>query len=141
MRQAYIKRTDTSDAGTFGQIVTDSGLARVTGELPWHDNQPGISCIPTGIYTVTWRRSPKHGVCYHVENVAGRTDIEIHSANWVGDKAKGYKCQLLGCIAPGMKVGILNGQRAVISSAAALDDLIADLGTDPWQLTITEEFQ
>lgn len=136
MRAAVITRLSTADVGTFGSLMTDSGFHCRTGELPWRENQAGISCIPPGIYTCIYKYSPKHGMCYHVENVPGRTDIEIHAANFVGDITKGFKCQLMGCIAPGFAVAMLNGQQAVISSQSALWKLEEDLGRESFELTI-----
>jgi hypothetical protein len=65
----------------------------VTIELPWRNNQQGISCIPKGIYTVRKFISPSHGLCFLVVNVPGRSMCEIHAAN--------FSRQLRGCIAPG----------------------------------------
>lgn len=136
MRSAKLTRIDSSDQGTFGVLITDSGFTCRTGELPWHDNQADRSCIPPGKYNVTWRFSAKHGDCYHVENVPGRTNVEIHSANLMGDKDKGFQCQLLGCIAPGLTVGRIGMQKAVLSSRAALGELELDLGKQPFLLVI-----
>jgi hypothetical protein len=136
MRYATLTREESTDQGTFGRLETDSGLTLRTGELPWRDNASGKSCIPPGTYTVTFRNSPKHGPCYHVENVPGRTDIEIHSANWMGDREKGFRCELLGCIAPGVTIGNLSGQRAVISSRMAISMLEEAMGRETFELTI-----
>lgn len=138
MRKALLTRTEQSDQGTFGVILTDSGFTCRTGELPWRENAPDRSRIPAGKYLCTWRNSPKHGWCYHIENIAGRRGVEIHSANFMGDAAKGFRCELLGCIAPGMALGIINGQLAVTSSRKALEKLEEDLGQDPFELTIED---
>lgn len=136
MRKVMLTRQETGDAGTFGVLLTDSGFHCMTGELPWRDNESGRSCIPPGVYQCTWRYSPRHGMCYHVDGVPGRTDIEIHTANWCGDATKGYKCQLEGCIAPGMETGDLEGQKAVKASTEALELLVQDLAQEPFELTI-----
>lgn len=136
MRRATLTRHDTGPEGTFGTLVTDSGFSCRTGELAWHDNEPDRSCIPAGTYACTWRHSPKHGDCYHVENVPGRTNIEIHAANFVGDKDEDMLCELLGCIAPGLQVGVLKGQMAVKQSSLGLRMLVEDLGKEPFELTI-----
>lgn len=135
-RKVTIERTETDDEGTFGLLTTDTGWQCYTGELPWRDNEQGKSCIPAGTYPAVWRPSPKHGECYGVESVPGRTDIEIHSANWMGDQDKGKKCQLAGCIAPGRAIDTLVGQKATISSRDALAGLVEDLGKEPFILTI-----
>lgn len=140
IRHATIFRTETGDTGTFGRLVMDDGWRCVTGELPWRDNQPGRSCIPTGTYLAELFQSPKHGPCYLLQGVPRRSDVEIHSANWMGDKAKGFRCQLLGCIALGDHVGDLIGQRAVLKSKFAVESFMARTAGDPILLTITEDF-
>ncbi len=79
---------------TFGNWLSDSGLKLFSLEKPWRDNEPDVSCIPTGTYTVTWAWSPRHGKnLYQVQNVDARSGIEIHPAN--------LEEQLLGCVALG----------------------------------------
>lgn len=138
MRQATLTRFETSDQGTFGELVTDSGYMCYTGELPWRDNLSGKSSIPTGLYLCTWRLSPKHGPCYHVEKVPGRTDVEIHSANFMGDKDLGFKCELLGCISPGLSVETPDKQKMILSSREALKQLENDLFCESFELTIVD---
>lgn len=136
MRTAILTRNTTGDEGTFGTLVTDSGFTCRTGELPWRDNATGTSCVPPGVYRVEWLPSPKFGLCYHVEDVPGRSDVEIHAANWMGDASKGYQCELRGCIAVGEAVGITAGQAALESSQEALVKLLTDLNGDSFTLTI-----
>ena len=123
MRTATITRTDSSDLGTFGDLTTPEGFHCKTGELPDRDNARRISCIPAGTYSVMWRLSPSKGWGYHVQRVPGRDHILFHAANWVGDKALGHKSEVLGCLAPGLSVGVLGGQKAIVSSGAALKAL------------------
>lgn len=78
-------------------------------------------------------------MCYHVQDVPDRDDIEIHSANYAGDVAKGLRCQLLGCIAPGLAIGQLAGQRAVLQSKEALMALETALNHESFMLTIEQE--
>jgi hypothetical protein len=127
---------ETGDEGTFGELVTDSGFSCKTGELPWRENLPNESSIPLGKYLCTWRESSRHGMCYHIEGVPGRSGVEIHSANFMGDKSKGFRCELLGCIAPGLDVGSLNGQKAVVFSREARTGLEDDLARETFELTI-----
>ena len=56
--------------------------------------------------------------------VPDRSAILIHGANWGGNKDKGFRTHLNGCIAPGRRVGRLEGQRAVLASQPALRNLI-----------------
>lgn len=64
-----------------------------TIELPWRDNQIGLSCIPEGKYKIEKRYSQKFKWHLILKNVAGRSFILIHPAN---DALK----ELRGCIAP-----------------------------------------
>lgn len=138
MRRALLTRDQASDEGTFGTFMSDSSFFCHTGELPWRENESNFSCIPEGTYLCTYRASEKHGDCYHVEGVSGRTAIEIHSANFVGDATKGFKCQLLGCIALGLGVGSLDGQKALISSVMARTLLEQDMNGESFELKIED---
>lgn len=135
MQKVQIFRTNKSDQGTFGNLVSD-GFNCVTGELPWHDNKNGISCIPEGTYICKIIDSPKHGKCYQVMNVPKRSMIEIHSANWMGDAPK-WKKQLEGCIALGDMVGTLDGQLAVLRSKVTVDAFEKYMNDEDFELTIS----
>jgi hypothetical protein len=140
LRQVTLTRTETGDSGTFGHFVTDSGLCLRSGELPWRDNEPGHSSIPFGTYAVVWAQSPTKGWCYHVIKVEGRLDIEIHPANFCGDRILGRRCELQGCITLGTSVGPMNGQKAVLCSKQAFLEFIRDLGGAPFELEIIENY-
>jgi len=117
---AILTRLDSSDQGTFGRIV-GPGITLLTGELPWRENRPSISCIPEGFYRVEWTWSPRfRRFMYLVDGVVGRSGIRKHSANLMGDAALGYKSQLNGCIALGERLGWLDMQKAVLLSAPAV---------------------
>ena len=115
MKKVYLIRTQTSDQGTEGVLVTYDFTCK-TLELPWRDNQRSISCIPAGTYTVVIRQSPKYGSVYWVTNVPNRSWILIHSGNWAGDVNKGFKTHVNGCLLLGRKHGFLLEQRAVLTS-------------------------
>lgn len=136
LRKARLTRIETSDEGTFGIFKTDT-FECYTVELPWRGNAIGASCIPAGSYKFVWSKSPKHGECYEAEKVEGRTDIQIHSANWAGDVTKGFKSQLQGCIAPGRAIMSVAGQKGVSSSRDALAGLVLDLEKEPFLLTVS----
>src|SRR5208337_1783860 len=136
MRKGTLTRIKFGDSGTFGTLVMDNGHRFITGELPWRDNKSGLSCIPIGIYKCAYLNSPKHGMCYHVTNVEGRQDVEIHSANFMGDKEKGLHCELLGCIALGLTMGRMSGQDALFSSRDAITAFHTDLDGELLELTI-----
>lgn len=120
MRKATLTRKETSDQGTFGTITAE-GLTLFTGELPWRNNDNNFSCIPAGTYKASFTYSPRFKrKMYLIEPVDGRTGIRIHSANRVGDKAKGFVAELLGCIALGEKLGWINNQKAILVSGPAV---------------------
>lgn len=142
MRTAILTSNPSTDSGTFGVLMLDDHSHWSTGELPWRDNKSGQSCIPAGTYTAKWFNSPAHGMCYMITGVQGRAEIEIHSANFAGDKAKGLLCQLLGCIALGKSIGMLavDGnapQIAVLASKEAIAEFDANLKGEDFTLTIT----
>jgi len=136
---AVLTRAPSTDQGTLGNFVLTDGTGFYSLELPWQNNHHGLSCIPPGEYTCHWIDSHKHGECYQVMNVPGRDMIEIHSANFAGNVDKGFISQLLGCIALGMTIGILNGQLAVLNSKGAIAAFEAKQGKQDFQLTIREK--
>lgn len=136
MRTATLNRGPSEDTGTFGEFEIDDGWKCHSGELPWRENKTGASCIPDGDYLCVLAGSVKHGNCYHVTGVPGRTDVEIHSANWMGDKAKGLRCELLGCISLGLDVGNLAGQKALLHSGDAVHELTRRMNGESFRLSI-----
>jgi hypothetical protein len=56
----------------------------------------------------------------------------------MGDAAKGYKCQLNGCIALGEKLGWMDKQKCVLSSVTALRRLEEFFAGKPFRLTIKD---
>lgn len=131
------------DDGTFGKLSINNGeWGCFSGELPNRDNASRISRIPAGEYICKWTDSPAHGWCYQVTGVPDRTMIEIHSANWFGDAAKGRFCQLLGCIALGASIGKLDAhpeQFALLQSSITVQEFNRRIGGEDFKLVITEE--
>lgn len=86
-----------------------------TVEKPWLNNQPNISCIPTGIYvchpTEFYGSRDVPLDTWEVMNVEGRTEIKIHYANRGRD--------LQGCIGLGISLGVIQKEYAVIDSSGA----------------------
>ena len=77
---------------------------------------PGDTAIPVGVYPVVMRWSPKRQITLPgVEDVPGRTDIEIHVGNGPGDTE--------GCLLPGQ----LRVTDWVASSRLAFDALMRKL--------------
>lgn len=142
MRTVTLPRQPSTDEGTFGDWLSDSGWSCKTAELPGRDNAPGISCIPCGTYRAVWRWSQAHQRnLYHLINVPMRSEVEIHSGNMAGDVSKGYASEVKGCILPGLALGLfpagtkLEGgkivlgrdQRGVEASVSALALLEKDM--------------
>ncbi len=143
MRIVIAVRTPSTDEGTFGMWRLDNGKSFASGELPWRDNQNGISCIPAGTYLCKWITSPKHGKCYQITEVPGRDMIEVHSANFMGDIAHQWTSQLLGCVALGKDVGKLEAapgvmQMALLHSKQAIGEFEADMCGEDFRLEISE---
>ncbi len=142
-RRAYLP------AVTLG-VLTVGTLSLFTLERPWirnpagHGGMPRQSCVPDGIYTVRPHSSVKfpnvyalynelNGVYYQTLPAGqawGRTAILIHIGNMVDN--------VIGCIAIGMRYGVVNGKHFVFESGAALDKLRSVLGrTDLHTLNIS----
>jgi len=132
-----LERFSYSPDETEGQLRVE-GYTFATLErpwIPWKDlgGKPFESCVPDGIYALAPFTRAKDGSASYVlinaelgvypdqaamRGAPGRYACLIHSANFV--------FQLVGCIAPGLKRGILrnngNGsyERAVLSSNDAM---------------------
>lgn len=132
-------RMKRSDQGTRGILFADSFHCQ-TIELPWRDNQRSISCIPAGEYKVSIRQSPKYGLVYHIKEVPSRSYILIHAGNFAGDKYKGYRTNVAGCILLGKHQGLLWGQWAVLNSKITVKRFMTHMELQPFTLKIHEAF-
>ena len=139
MEQVELFRLKRSDQGTEGLLVESDFNCR-TLELPWRDNRRQISCIPPGEYEVEIRLSNKYGRVYWVRRVPNRTYILIHSGNYAGDKSKGFKSHVMGCILLGKKSGYLGGQVAILNSRIAVRAFMEHMNYEPFMLRIQEAF-
>lgn len=120
MKILNLYRYESSDHGTFG-IIFYEDFWLFTLELPWRDNLPNLSCIPSGTYEVTRRYSPSFNrTTYWVKAVPNRSYILIHSASFAGDSTKGLKTNLQGCIALGCIRAIAQGQKCISRSREAI---------------------
>ena len=135
MKRAVLIRLHSTDQGTTG-ILSCEGFHCFIRELPWRDNIQQKSCIPVGEYVVTWNRSPRFGLCYHVNNVPNRGSILIHAGNYTGNTDKSFRTHSHGCLLPAKRVGILDNQEAGLLSGVALRELIAFFKTLPFILEI-----
>lgn len=123
-----IKRFLFNDDGTIGQFMQDGQQICVTGELPWLDNHPKTSCIPTGTYQVIKHDSPAHPDTWEITGVPDRSAILLHNGN-------APEVDSEGCLLVGSSYGKLEGKTAVFNSVATLDKL-RDILPDTFTLTI-----
>lgn len=134
-----LRRLETGDEGTFGELLLPSGRVLHTIELPWRQNRSRLSCIPSGTYNAKRLRSPSFGkLLYRLDDAqtAPRSAILIHAGNWAGDTEKGLRADFLGCIGLGMKRGELSGQRAILNSGKAMEIFHRETGGHPIILSI-----
>lgn len=118
--KVIIQRLETSDDGTFGKLSYNN-FSCFTGELPDRNNESNISCIPKGTYQCQWTYSPRmRKFTYELRNVTGRTAIRIHSANFMGLPNPPKNKQVNGCIALGERIGIMDGQKAILISVPTI---------------------
>lgn len=90
-----------------------------TLELRDLGNKPNISCIPEGEYWVGRYFSPsKKTEVFQLENVPGRTYIQIHVGNFCN--------QIHGCILPGTHFKDLDGDEIedVVNSEETMEHLL-----------------
>ena len=135
-------RGASSDTGTPGDLSIDGNDFKCkTLELPWRDNQTGISCIMPDTYTC-WRFfSPHLGDVLRLEDKHGRSACEVHPGNFAGDAAKGMETQVHGCTLVGTgyeEINRLDGQGTqlgIVESRKAIAQLIAVLSEGTHTIT------
>ncbi len=135
MRKATITRFESGPLGTYGKMVTDNGYQCYSAELQWLDNKPNISCIPTATYLCEIVDSPKFGRVYEVKDVPGRKNILAHKGNFSASEGYG-KSDIEGCILLGNAISEIAGQKALLSSKDAVARFMADMESEPFELTI-----
>lgn len=119
----YIKEVMTDDQGTISVLrIPHYAWSCFIQELPERGNERCFSRIPRpAVLIARWVKTPKHGEVYLLELVPERSAILMHSGNYAGDTRKGWRSDVLGCLEYGLKVVIMNGQRAVINSRSTRD--------------------
>ena len=122
---ATLRRLMYLPEGTFGEVLVGARRVCFTCEQTWNANIPSASCVPEGMYSLI----PFDGVKYQdtyalvgetvsAQPIAGkpRYACVIHTAN--------LPFEVEGCIAPGLSIGMIEGQLAVHDSAIAYDRLL-----------------
>ena len=120
-------RDSQNDVRTLGAMFDGDERIAETLELPWRDNQRGISCIPEGTYECKAARSPSRGypVCW-LQDVPGRQDVQIHIGNFPKD--------IRGCILLGRERGV----NQVVHSKVAFDKFMERMDGKDFMLEITK---
>lgn len=141
--KCIIRRRKSGSDGTPGRLVSEKGFACDTLELPWKDNQRGISCIKAGSYLGWLWQSPSMGrMVVRLEDKNGRKDCLIHNGNFAGDQTIDLDqdgtpdnlTQVHGCTEVGQGYGVLGRpdgrgkQFGILSSKDTLAKLVAHLG-------------
>lgn len=101
------------ERGTNSEILHDGGPICYAIELPWKNNQHGVSCVPEGRYELSKRYSDHFGWHLQVMDVPERDLILIHPAN---DAVR----ELRGCIAP---VSLLTDEGKGLQSRIAFEKI------------------
>lgn len=130
MKKLTLKRINSSRECVLGVLELDDKEICKTLELPWRDNQKGISCIPAGEYKLSPYPSSRFGEVYIVNDVPNRTGILIHTGNTASD--------IQGCILVGDSYGKLNGKKAVLNSRQAFNLLKETLGEEEYLLNVVD---
>ena len=88
-----IQRQHKGSDCTSGQISIEGTVAGYTLERPWQGNIPLISSIPEGRYHGYVRRNTSDRWRIELNDVSGRTNVQLHVGNFVAD---GLGCVLIG---------------------------------------------
>lgn len=130
-----ITREHSFPNGTEGKLVIEGAITGTifTLEEPWKNNQPGISCIPKGIYRCIphgWESGTglKQKRCWEIIKVPNRSAILIHSGNTIED--------IEGCCLVGLQRDTMNGLPAVLQSRNAMALLREIIGLNSFDLVI-----
>jgi len=100
-----------------GSWIEPGAFECFTGENPWKNNLPYISCIPEGTYNIVLGTFHRGGYpTYEILDVPGRTLIKFHRGTSM--------LNVWGCIAMGMKLewaGVSSSKRAHDSFMEAMN--------------------
>lgn len=125
-----IVRVESSSRGTRGIMLINGCIKFATLEDEWRDNQPNISCIPSGSFSCARIISPHFGPTFTVQNVPGRSLIRFHAGNTDADTT--------GCILVGMGFAEKLGRPGISESAKAFIKFMDSMrGIDSFELQIT----
>lgn len=110
MSDAVLLRLEHNEKDTLGVLLYRNAVLTLTLELPWLNNNTGISRIPEGNYICGRRPDNK----WEVKDVPNRTAILFHKGNAYYDSH--------GCILLGLELSqSTEGFRTISHSSMALD--------------------
>lgn len=117
-----LRRLIETRDGTFGTLMVPvnhgGGVATYfTVERQSEGEHPRI---PAGVYRMNLDRYHQLDIPAYEIVVPGRDRILLHPANLASE--------LLGCVAPGFRLGFLNDKLAVLDSRKAFDDFMKMMG-------------
>ncbi len=114
LKEVTLQRTVSSKYGTRGVMYYQNKRIAHTLENPWLNNQPRISCIPTGKYKV---KNDNNGRFrwWSIRDIPNRGLIEIHEGNKVTDT--------LGCVLVGNAISEYNNTLYIRNSLVTLRHL------------------
>ena len=127
---------------TFGKMNLDWAPSHqdiYTIELPWNNNEKGISCIPQGLYNCVPHNSPKHPDTYQLLYVPNRDSILIHPGNFACDinlQSGLHKSDTEGCILVGF--GIEEKTPMITKSKSAMAFLREVIGKNNFCIEIKD---
>lgn len=135
---AVLTRHIEIDEVTFGTLSLPwCNVTCKTLELPWRDNQPSVSCIPDGVYSLSPVYSRTFGHILAVQGVPGRSLIRVHAGNRARDTH--------GCILTGKSLGRVQGEPFIFNSRDALRVVVSNVQAvydsgDDCQLEVCHDF-
>lgn len=127
LQATLVRQCDTN--GCWTGTLTIGDFECKTLELPSKGNARKISCIPPGTYTCSKRVSQKRGLVFWIDDVPGRSDVQIHAGNTTNHTS--------GCVLLGTRVNY--DHNYLYNSKAAVQDFMNRLaGENQFVLTIVE---
>lgn len=119
MSKISIKTIKQPDCTLGVLTIEGSDFRCFTLELPDKGNAPNISCIPAGTYEYYKRTSGVNGEVIELNNVVGRSFIQVHKGNFTSN--------ILGCILLGKTIADINGDGIpdVTSSGATVKEFLS----------------
>lgn len=122
MKELHVMRRFYAEGFTLGELHSGDNKWHAL-ELPWADNHPDISCIPTGVYKATHHVRHDGLPSLLLADVPGRTEVEIHPGNTTANTH--------GCILIGKGAYCSLTAAGVSQSDDAMTELLSTLGADP----------